>query len=82
MFLHSQFKLKDLGPLKYFIGLEIARSSTCIVLSQRHYTLQLFEDTCYLTCKPIAVPMNPNVHLSALKGDLLPDPSVYRRLIG
>ena len=34
-FLHSQFKLKDLGPLKYFLGLEIARSSQGLVLSQR-----------------------------------------------
>ena len=81
VFLHSQFKLKDLGPLKCFIGLEIARSSTCIILSQRHYTLQLLEDTGYLACKPVAVPMIPTVHLSALEGDLLPDPSVYRRLI-
>ncbi|TXG65219.1 hypothetical protein EZV62_006494 [Acer yangbiense] len=61
---------------------DMARSSAGIVLSQRHYTLQLLEDTGNLACKPVAVPMNPNVHLSALDGALLPDPSVYKRLIG
>ena len=38
-FLHSKFKLKDLGPLKYFFGIELAHSSQGIVLSQRNYTL-------------------------------------------
>lgn len=38
-FLHSQFKLKDLGDLKFFLGLEIAKSSKGIILSQRHYIL-------------------------------------------
>lgn len=32
-FLHQQFKLKDLGSLKQFLGLEIAQSSTGLVLS-------------------------------------------------
>ncbi|KAL5569251.1 hypothetical protein UlMin_025826 [Ulmus minor] len=81
-FLHSQFKLKDLGSLKYFLGLEIAKSAKGIVLSQRHYTLQLLEDTGYLACKPASVPMDPKVQLSAVTGDLLTDISQYRRLIG
>ena len=34
-FLHSKFKLKDLGCLKYFLGLELARSSNSISFSQR-----------------------------------------------
>ena len=38
-FLHNQFKLKDLGRLKYFLVLEITRSSKSISLSQRYYTL-------------------------------------------
>ena len=47
-FFHRTSKLKDLGCLKYFLGLKIAKSAKGIVLSQRHYTLQLLEDTCYL----------------------------------
>ena len=81
-FLHSQFKLKDLGTLKYFLGLEIARSTKGIVLSQRHYTLQLLEDTGFLACKPAIIPMDPKMQLTATDGDVLTDISQYRRLIG
>ena len=42
-FLNDQFKLKDLGPLKYFLGLEVARSKKGIFFNQRH-TLHLLED--------------------------------------
>ena len=82
VFLHSQFKLKDLGILKYFLGLEIARSSTGIVFSRRHYTLQLLEDTGFLASKPGSVPMDPKLQLNANDGDLLDDASQYRRLMG
>ena len=60
-FLHTQFKLKDLGCLKYFLGFEIAQSVSIIVLSQRHCSLQLLEDTGYLACKPTSIPMDPKV---------------------
>ncbi|KAL4363042.1 hypothetical protein GQ457_04G026360 [Hibiscus cannabinus] len=44
-FLQQHFKLKELGHLKYFLGFEIARNESGISLSQRHYALQLLEDT-------------------------------------
>ena len=76
------FQLKILGPSKYFLGLEIAKSSRGISLSQRKYTLSLLEDTSFLACKPSNLPMDPNLKLNLHDGDLLLDPSVYKRLIG
>ena len=81
-FLHSQFKLKDLSGMKYFQGLEIACSSFGIVFSHRHYTLQLLKDIGFLATKPTTYPMDPKIQLDASMGDLLPDASVYRCLIG
>ncbi|KAL6334486.1 hypothetical protein AAG906_016031 [Vitis piasezkii] len=81
-FLNGCFKLKDLGNLKYFLGLEVGRSSKGISVSQRHYALQLLSDTGYLGCKTRKTPMDPNVKLSQDEGDLLDDPSMYRRMIG
>lgn len=43
-FLHSQINLNDLECLKYFLGIEIACSTSGIVISQRQYALQLLED--------------------------------------
>ncbi|XP_062080510.1 uncharacterized mitochondrial protein AtMg00810-like [Humulus lupulus] len=80
--LHAQFKLKALGQLKYFLGFEIARSSSGLFLSQRKYTLQLLEDTWYLGCKPVATPMDPRNKLNTNFGEPLPHPSQYRCLIG
>ena len=59
--LKSLFKLKD---LKYFLGLEIAKSSSGIFLSQRKYTLSLLDETDFLASKLAGLPMDPNLKLS------------------
>lgn len=80
--LKAAFKLRDLGPAKYFLGFEIARNHTGISLNQRKYALELLEESGYLGCKPLSVPMEPNLKMSASSGTALPDASVYRRLVG
>ena len=43
--MHSKFHTKDLGELKYFLGIEVSRSKKGMFLSQRKYVLDLLEET-------------------------------------
>ncbi|RVW51869.1 Retrovirus-related Pol polyprotein from transposon RE1 [Vitis vinifera] len=78
----THFQTKDLGKLKYFLGIEIAQSSSGVVLSQRKYALDILEETGMLDCKPVDTPMDPNVKLVPGQGEPLGDPERYRRLVG
>lgn len=80
--LAASFKLKVLGDLHYFLGLEIARSFKGIHLCQRKYVLQLLQDTGFISTKPSPIPMDPRTPLNTTDGEPLTDVPMYHRLIG
>ncbi|RVX10877.1 Retrovirus-related Pol polyprotein from transposon TNT 1-94 [Vitis vinifera] len=54
--LFTHFQTKDLGKLKYFLGIEIAQSSSGVVLSQKKYDLDILEETGKLNYLTITRP--------------------------
>uniref|UniRef100_A0A803P5Z5 CCHC-type domain-containing protein n=1 Tax=Cannabis sativa TaxID=3483 RepID=A0A803P5Z5_CANSA len=81
-YLHDKFKLKDIGTIRFFLGLEIGRTNKGIFVSQRPFTLQLLQETGYMGAKPSSTPMEVNLKLSKDQGNPLPGPTSYRSLIG
>ncbi|KAL2527341.1 cysteine-rich RLK (RECEPTOR-like protein kinase) 8 [Abeliophyllum distichum] len=80
-FLASQFKLKDLGTLKYFFRVEISRSRSGVSIYQRNYTLDILQDAGLLGAKLAAFPMEQSLKFNSPDGKLLKDPTYYRRLV-
>jgi hypothetical protein len=80
--LSTVFDLKDLGPLHYFLGLQVTRSSSGLYLNQAKYAHDLLKKHNMLTSKPAKSPSCPNTRLCHHEGDPLPDPHGYRSLVG
>jgi reverse transcriptase-like protein len=80
--LFQEFEMKDLGRLKYFLGIEVLRSNKGIFISQRKYVLDLLAETGMMDCKPIETPMMMNHGLQILEGAEFADRMQYQRLVG
>lgn len=80
--LNKYFHMKDLGRLKYFLGIEVARNSDGLFLCQRKYALDILTEVGLLGSKPDAFPMEQNHKLDLATGPLLSNPERYRRLVG
>ena len=81
----TEYKVKDLGPLKFFLGIEFSQEKGLIQMSQSKYSKHILERFGMMDCNPEKVPCEKNIHdqLRANKDSpLLKDPKKYRELVG
>ena len=79
--LAKEFEIKDLGKLRYFLEIIIARSNKGIFLSQKKYVLDLLKEIQMLGCKLSNSPIDPNHNLGATVVSDSMDNGQYQRLV-
>jgi hypothetical protein len=78
----DQFLMSDLGPLRYFLGIEISSTSEGFFLSQEKYIQDLLDHASLIDHRTAEIPIELNVHLMATDGEPLEDPTRYRHIVG
>ncbi|KAL2228852.1 UNVERIFIED_CONTAM: Retrovirus-related Pol polyprotein from transposon RE2, partial [Sesamum indicum] len=81
-YLHNLFTIKDIGDARYFLGLEIARCSDGLYISQTKYVMDIIRDTGLCQSRPAATPFPQGLRLQSTSDDPLPKPDSYHRLVG
>ena len=74
--------MKDLGPLQYFLGLEVQHCPNGMLLHQHKYTQELLSLAGLQDGNSVLTPMEVNLKLHKMGGDSLFDPSMYWQLVG
>ncbi|KAE8705298.1 Mitogen-activated protein kinase kinase kinase YODA [Hibiscus syriacus] len=82
MNLAKEFETKDLGSMRYFLGMEVARSEEGLVINQRKYVLDLLAETGMLDCKPVETPMEPGLKFCKDQTGNPINKETYQRLVG
>ncbi|KAI3758794.1 hypothetical protein L6452_06366 [Arctium lappa] len=81
-FLHDTFKIKDLGQLNYFLGLEFLRGDNGMFLTQKKYLTELLQEYGIVSSEGVTTPLPCHLKLIPDMPHPLDDPSKYRQLVG
>ncbi|XP_071685349.1 uncharacterized protein [Lolium perenne] len=80
--LKSEFAMKDMGPLHYFLGIQVRRTPRGFFLSQAQYADEILQRAGMTNCTAVSTPMDTNSKVAADAGSPVADPSEYRSLAG
>lgn len=78
----TEFYMTDLGPLKYFLGLEVTQGADGIFLKQELYAKELLKKFGMVNCNPIVTPIHISEKLVKQDGEVAANPTAYRSLVG
>ncbi|MCO5601313.1 hypothetical protein L7F22_055432 [Adiantum nelumboides] len=78
---HKQVDMKDLGELRYFLGIEIIHNEGGIWPSQKKYGLDMLMKYGMANCKLIFTPLDQNLKLRINEGEVLEDATMYRKIV-
>ena len=85
-FLKSVFDIKDLGEMKYFLGIEICRSKEGLFMSQRKYTMDMLKEADVLGGKIAKTPLEEGYKVlregEVEENQLFEDAKLYRKMVG
>jgi hypothetical protein len=79
--LSAAFELKDLGPLRYFLGLQIDYKKVRLFVHQHKYITDLLHKFQMTDCKAAPTPIATTPPLSTTNNDALSDPTPFRSLV-
>ena len=80
--LQSKFKLRDLGSVHFFLGIEVKPTAMGILLSQHKYALDIIQQAGMAFCKPVDTPISTSTKIGIVLGTLHYNPTWYRQIIG
>jgi histone deacetylase 1/2 len=82
--LRQDFALKDLGDLHYFLGIEVNKVASGLLLTQDKYASDLLKKVNMSSCKSVSTPLSTSEKLSVFEGTRLGpvDATRYRSIVG
>jgi hypothetical protein len=80
--LASEFDMKDLGLMHYYLGLEVWQKHGEVFLGQGKYAVKILQKFGMMDCKSMATPMTTDIRKVRDSDSDPVDPSLYRQLIG
>ncbi|KAJ8763992.1 hypothetical protein K2173_004863 [Erythroxylum novogranatense] len=74
--------LKDLGPLTYFLGVEVSWISDGLQLTQSKYIKDLLHRANMQDASSVSTPSTPQSDLTGTTSEAFEDPTLYRQIVG
>jgi hypothetical protein len=80
--MQSEFKMRDIGIMKYFLGIEVDQSTKGIFVCQQKYATNIIKRFCMEDCNPVETPIPLGKKLSKQDEGPTMDSTLYKILVG